>query len=243
MGLNDEIGNFSKRREIESTPNKYDLHEENEYEEWDEEEEERDASSFDFRMYTLDELDKFNQEVKELDVLTKPWWKNLKVIFTKSTFSKIGLVEYKKKYLLSDDTFRDVEITNVEKSLDALDTFNERFRLSDLKRVKLHLFSIVFYAVLGYFLCWNLIFTFLVAWSVFDIVSSYFKHKKHQKWVKGARHFIDSQHENNISVERLKGTTQLEDVMAFNAFIAKEEKEHWSIKFYDAVANLFKRKK
>ena len=242
MGLNDEIGNFSKRREVEVVPNKYNRYEEDEYDDWDDEED-FDTSSLDFKMYKLHDLEEFNIKAKELDDLITPWWKNLKVIFTKSTFSKIGLVEYKKKYLLSDDTFREVQITNVDKSLEALNIFNERLRLSDLKRVKLNLYSIVFYSVVGYWLGWNLIFSFLVAWSTFDIVSSYFKHKKHQKWAKSAKHFITSQNENNISIERPKEKSQLEDVMAFNAFASKQEKEHWSIKLYDAVANLFTRKK
>jgi len=31
--------------------------------------------------------------------------------------------------------------------------------------------------------------------------------------------------------------------MAFNRIVAEQEKEHWSIKVYDAIANLFTRKK
>ena len=238
MGLNDEIGNFSKRREVELSPKKYDEYKEDEYEDWNDED-----ISFDFKMYSLGELEQFNREAQELDKLILPWWKNLKIIFTKAILSQIGILEYKKKYLLSDETFSGVEIRSVAQSLEAVKVFEERLEQGYWRKIKSNLYSIVFYVLIAYWFGWNFIFSFLVAWSSFDILFRHFKNKKHQKWVKSAKHFIASKNGNNITIESAKETTQLEDVMAFNVFASQQEKEHWSIKLYDAAANIFKRKK
>ena len=244
MGLNDEIGNFSKRREVETVSKKRDSHDEEDYDDWDDEEYEDDDNeyaSYDFKLYSLDELEAFNEEVSELKELISPWWKNLRTIFSKSTFGKIGLIDYKKKHLLSDDTFSDVFIENVEESLRELAIFGKTLKKSYFRRFMSNVYGIIFYVGFAYWTGWNMIWYFLIGWSLYDMLMHYFKYGKQKAWLVKAETFINSQ-ESAVNVQREESST-LDDVMAFNDFVAKEENEHWSIKVYDAIANLFTRKK
>jgi hypothetical protein len=239
MGLNDEIGNFSKRREVEVVTKRHDAYEE-EDDDWDDDKYE---DAYDFKMYKLDELDKFNAEVKELEELISPWWKNLKTIFRESTLSKIGLIEYRKKSLLADDAFESVSIGDTEESLDELKTFGQMIQKSYWRRFKSNIYGVVFYVLLAYWTGWNVIVYFLIGWSLYDMVMQYLKYAKQKEWLLKAKVFIEAQNEIEIKPKSEKEYSRLEDIMDFNAFVSKEENEHWSIKIYDAIANFFTKKK
>ena len=244
MGLNDEIGNFSKRREVEEKPKKqYD--DEDEYDDWeDDEHESGDYDDFAFKMYKLDELAKFNQELKELDELISPWWKNLKTLFTKTTMGKIGLITYKKKSLLADDTFENVQIRNTNESLEELKVFDGILQKSYRRHFMFNIYGLVFYAPFIYWTGWNMIWYFLVAWSLFDMGLRHFKYAKQKEWFFKAEIFIKAQDTNESSLEIAETReNKLAEIMDFNEAISKEDNEHWSIKVYDAIENLFKRKK
>ena len=245
MSLNDEIGNFSKRRDVKKLPKEHENHDEESYEKWEEEDAKIDNfSSLNFKWYDLSELDKLNQEVKELDLLISPWWKNLKTIFTKTTFSKIGLIEYKKKHLFRDDSFEGIEIVEVDKSLDALKVFRKSVKRSYVRRLKFSLFGVLSYLLLAFLTAWNMIWYFLVGWSLFNMIIAYLKHQKEKEWLEKAKNFLNAEDRTAVSSQNIEmRDTRLEDVMAFNEFVSKEEKEHWSIKIYDAIENLFRRKK
>ena len=245
MSLNDEIGSFSKRREVEVVPKKEDSYENDD--DWDDDEyTENDDDSYgdyDFKMYELDELEAFNEEQRELDELISPWWKNLRKFFKKSTFSKIGMMEYKRKSLLSDDTFEDVYIDNIEESLEELKIFAKSINKSYWRRFTSDIFWIVLYVLLASWTGWNTIWYFLLGWSSVAMVKHYLKYAKDKKWLQKAETFIATQDENMEEHKRESEENTLEDVLAFNAFISKEENNHWSIKLYDSIANLFTRKK
>lgn len=239
LSLNDEIGNFSKRREVEPSK-KY----EDEYDDWeDDEDEENEYASLGFKLYKLHELDKLNAEVEELDKLITPWWKNLRTIFSKSTMGKIGLVDIKKKHLLSDDSFDDVFIENKSESLDALKIFSKTLSKSHWGRFKSNIYGIAFYLLFAYFTGWNMFWYFLIGWSLFDMGLRQFKYGKQKEWLIKAETFIHTQSGDEVEVYSDDEEDTLEDIMAFNEMISKQEKEHWSIKVYDAIANLFTRKK
>lgn len=240
MSLNDEIGNFSKRREISSTAKKDDWDDEYDEDDWDEDED----NSLDFKMYNLGELDKYNAEAKELEELISPWWKNLRVIFTKEISSKIGLMDYKKKNLLNDDTFEEVHIRNVEDSLSELKVFSEILKKSYYHHFRSNIYGLLFYVPFIYWNGWSLIWYILVAWSLFDMGVRHFKYSKHKDWLVKAETFIHTQEGNELTFEpKETKDNKLATIMEFNDAIRKEENEHWSIKLYDAVANLFTRKK
>jgi len=250
MSLNDEIGNFSKRREATSVTQKndYDEYEYDDDDNWDDEEYEDDEESpygsFDFKMYNLDELDKYNAEVKELDELISPWWRNLRVIFTKATFGKIGLLEYKKRHLFKEDTFEEIEIENVNKSLTELSIFESTVKSSYNRRIMSIIYTMVFYLLLASWTGWSMVWYFLLGWSLWKMIAAYLKHRKEKAWFVKARTFITAQSGTTTNRENLEQKdTGLADIMAFNEAISKEENNHWSIKLYDAVANLFTRKK
>lgn len=253
MALEDEIGNFSKRREVEVVSKKVlptkEESDEDDYDEWDDDEYEDDEDdgaydSLDFTLYELDELAELNREIEELEELLSPWWKKLRVIFSKETFGKIGIVEYKKKSLFSDDTFEELYIENVEESLEELKIFENSVQKSYLRRVKRDGFKLLLYLLLAYWTGWNVIWYFLIGWSLASMIKPYLNHKKEKAWLVKAERFIETQDGHSLNKEREeKKSSTLEDVMAFNDFVSKEESEHWSIKFYDAVANLFRRKK
>ena len=237
MSLNDEVGNFSKRREVEEEPSK-------KYDDYSEDEdEESDYASFDFKMYKLHELDKFNAEIEELNKLITPWWKNLRIIFSKSTMGKIGLVEIKKKHLLSDDSFDNVFIENKRESLDALKIFAKTLSKSHWGRFKSNIYGIAFYLLFAYFTGWNMFWYFLIGWSLFDMGLRQFKYGKQKEWLIKAETFIHTQSGDEVEVYSDDEDDTLEDIMAFNRIVVEQEKEHWSIKVYDAIANLFTRKK
>jgi len=249
MNLNDELGSFSKRREVEVVAKKRKSHDEDDYEydEWDDDEyddsDDESYGDYDFKMYKLDELKKFNEEEIELDELISPWWKNLKIIFKKSTFSKIGIIEYKKKSLLDDDSFEDVFIDDIEESLEELKIFEKSLQKSYSKRFKSNIYGIVFYILLASWIGGSMFWYFLVGWSLYDMVKYYFKYSKEKEWLTKAERYITSQDKNNIESKKEDSNGRLDDVLAFNAFISKEENNHWSIKLYDSIANLFTRKK
>jgi len=235
MALEDEIGSFSNRR-LEKEKHNVDEH-------YDEEDDESEYDFYDFKMYELDELGKLNQEIVEREELISPWWKNLKIIFSKSTLQKHGLIIYKSRYLLSNDTFKDVVIENVEESLAELKIFGEELKKIYLRRFKSNIYGIIFYILLAYWTGWNVVWYFLIGWSLYDMARYYFKYQKEREWLVKAEKFIDLQDENNLESQRENSRSRLEEVMAFNSFISKDESEHWSIKVYDTVANLFKRRK
>jgi len=251
MNLNDELGSFSKRREVEVVAKKRKSHDEDDYEydDWDDDEyddsddDDDSYGDYDFKMYELDELEAFNEEQRELDELISPWWKNLRTIFKKSTFSKIGMMEYKRKSLLSDDTFKDVYIDNIEESLEELKIFGKRVEKNYFRRFTSDIFWIVLYVLLASWTGWNTIWYFLLGWPSVAMVKHYLKYAKDKKWLQKAETFITTQDENMEEHKRESEENTLEDVLAFNAFISKEENNHWSIKLYDSIANLFTRKK
>lgn len=246
MGLNDEINNFSKQREVPTITEKEDDYDHDYEEDWDDEpyESNSDYGSLAFKMYGLDELNKFNEEQKELDELITPWWKNLKVILTKKTFGKIGLLEYKKKHLLNDDVFEEVEIENVNESLAQLSIFESRVKNSYGRRIMTTVSVLFFYILLASWTGWNMVWYLLLGWSFFKILSVYYKHQKEQEWFVKARTFITSQDGTTVQRKEVEEKdTRLADIMAFNESISNDENNHWSIKIYDAVANLFTRKK
>jgi hypothetical protein len=175
MGLNDEIGNFSKRREVEVVTKRHDAYEE-EDDDWDDDESKYD--SFDFKMYELDDLGKFNSEVQELERLITPWWKNLKILLSKPTLGKIGLVDIKKKHLLSDDTFENIQIEEVEESLAELSIFKGILNKSYQRHFKFNIYGLLTYIPFIYWSGWSTIWYFLLAWSLFDMGLRYFKYDK-----------------------------------------------------------------
>ena len=245
MGLNDEIDNFSKRREVAPVAKKDDSYDDYE-EDWDDDayESDSDYGSLDFKMYGLDELDKLNEEVKELDELISPWWKKLRLILTKATFGKIGLLEYKKKYLFEEDIFEDVEIENVNESLAELTIFESTVKRSYGRRFMSSIYALVFYVLLASLTGWNMIWYILLGWSLLKMITAYLKHRKEKEWFVKARTFIMAQDGTATNTENLEHRdTRLADIMAFNESVSKDEKNHWSIKVYDAIANIFTRKK
>ena len=241
MGLNDEIGSFSKRRDEEVRSKKEERYEDT-YDEWDEDEYDEPEDEYDFKLYKLDELKAFNQEQRELNELISPWWKNLRTVFKKSTFSRIGMMEYKKKSLLLDDSFEDVCIENRDESLKELKVFEQNSKKSYWRRFALDIFLITFYILLGYWTGWSMIWNFLLGWSLFKVFKGYWQYSKDKKWFKKAETFIVSaeEHEEKNSSRIKEGS--MEEVMAFNHFIDKEEREHWSVKLYDTIENLFTKK-
>jgi 2-C-methyl-D-erythritol 4-phosphate cytidylyltransferase len=89
-----------------------------------------------------------------------------------------------------------------------------------------------------------MIWYFLVGWVLYKMISSYFKYAKEKIWLHKAKAFIEAQNGNEVdlNVEESEDN-KLAEIMAFNEAISKQENEHWSIKIYDAIANIFTRKK
>ncbi len=239
MSLNDEIESFSKRREFALNKKDNEFDDDEWEEDWEDDEE--DYASLEFKVYKLDELDKLNREIKELEELIFPWWKNLKVLVSKSTSEKIGLITVKKKHLLSDDKFDRIQIADIEKSLAELKIFEEILASAYFRHFKLKIYGLLSYIPFVYWSAWSTIWYFLIGWSLFDMGLRYFKYTKEKEWIVKAENFIQSQSDKDIVVK--KETSKIEDVLLFNKIVSKQENEHWSIKVYDAVANIFTRNK
>jgi len=246
LALDDEIGNFSKRREVkEKSDDRYDDTDDDWSVDWDDDDD--DGSEYEdvsFRLYGLDELAKFNEEAEALEAFISPWWRKLKVILTKATFVKIGILNYKKKALLADDTFTGVQIRNREESLEALTVFEGILKRSYRRHFIFNIYGLLSYVPFIYWSGWSAIVYFVIAWSLFDMGLRYFKNEKHKAWLVKAETFIKVQEENALSLEgEERVESRLEEILKFNAHITQDEKEHWSIRLYDVVANLFTRRK
>jgi Lhr-like helicase len=239
VSLEDGVNNFSKYRlEKVKAVNRDDT-----YDDWDEDESD-DYRDYDFKMYGLDELEKLNNEIEANEILSKPFWKNIKKFFVKGAMSKVGIVLLKIEKMLDSDTFENIKIVDIERSLLELKKFSNYLFSRLIYGLIASILPIVLYYLMADITKWSFIWHFMIGWTGYKTLSKLFKYYKQKKWLKSAKIYIESQEENHgtIGDDEIE-ENQLEDVLEFNRFISKKDNEHWSIAVYDKVENLFKRKK
>jgi hypothetical protein len=251
VSLESSINEFSKQRlEKEKSIRKDDEHYDDEeyyddeYDDWDEDESD-DYRDYDFKMYGLDELEKLNDEIEANEILSKPFWKNIKKFFVKGAMSKVGIVLLKIEKMLDSDRFENIKIVDTERSLLELKKFSNYLFSRMIYGLIANILPIVLYYLMADITKWSFIWHFMIGWTGYKTLSKLFKYYKQKKWLKSAKIYIESQGGNHGTVigdDEIE-ENQLEDILEFNRFISKRDNEHWSIAVYDKVENLFKRKK
>jgi len=242
MALSDEINNFSTRRtEKKEEVSRFD---EDEYDEYDyEDDDEENDVEYNFKFYELDELDKLNNEIENTF-----FWSSPKKFFEKGIHTKVGILIIKVEKLLSSHNFEGIKFKDTDASLLAVENFSKYLLNLHKRRFMSNVYVIIFYLLMLYLTEWTLFWSIMMFWSVLDVFTKQFKYKKRKVWLSEARNYIESQRGKRTSLygndreEELERDV-LDEVLLFNYYLSERNKESWSVELYDAVANLFKRKK
>jgi hypothetical protein len=247
MGLEENIGSFSKRRGTEDKnpyakhDTTYDKYEDEDYYEDDYDEEDINPhSKYNFKMYDLSQLDQLNQEIEETPTLLVPFWLGLKHYFKKGALTRSGLVLMKIKKLVGSDNFEGTPIHNVRASLSSLNTFSNYLYRLHKRRTVSNLMSMILFGLALYWTGWTIFWSIMLLWYFVDIVMIQFAYKKRKIWVESARKYIALQEESEILLSNDE-ESNFSDVMAFSQYVNQQNQESWSVKLYDAIAKLFKK--
>jgi hypothetical protein len=241
MLLEDEIDSFSNRREKSAdNTDRYEKDDDEGYDqaEWDDE---ADSSlDYNFKMYKLSELALLNDEIESNEILQLSFWKALKYYFNKERLNSAGLIVIKIKKLVSSDDFEGVEIANSQEMVEELEKFSKHLYAMHKRRTLSNLVVMAIFCLLEYWTGWSIVWYCMMAWYGVDTLSIQWTYKQRKAWLHSAFAYVNRVEESGATPLR-EENSKVSEVVEFNRYLTQQEQASWSVRLYDAVANLFKR--
>lgn len=212
---------------------------EDEYEDW--EEYSQDESPYNFKLYNLDELEKLNSEIDESKLLSNTWWQNARLFLSKEGLQTVGLIITKIKYMTSSK-LEDLNLKDRDNTFIELDTFSGILNSFYKKEQSINLVLLSFILLLLWWYPQSVVLYMFIIYYGYLWFKKYISFSKNKEWIFKAKMYTEKAKVNNLNTKE-EDAGSLDDTLAFMRYTTAQDKENWSVKLFDFIANLFKGKR
>ncbi|MEJ2610038.1 MAG: hypothetical protein P8179_08065 [Candidatus Thiodiazotropha sp.] len=203
------------------------------------------VTDYNFKLYGLADIDALNAEIDDTKLFQGPWWKIIFKIWNKKSISNIGLIQLKINNMLAMSNFDGVVISDKIFYLHELDLFCKTLNANYELQRNLILLGLALFVELAWFYPESVWLYLMIGLSIFSLIHKYIGYSRQKKWVVAARVYInESTYDREVNIENGGRNNQspLSDTIEFLKFSTEQSKKEWSVRLFDWVANLIKRK-
>jgi len=195
-------------------------------------------SYLNFEMYEFSDLDKLNNDIEESQIFNQSKFQYIKMLFNKRRLAEFGTLKIKIDKMITTD-FKQATISNKQASLTEIKRFKSVLVPMHKKQIFNNLITLLMLLGGLWFFPHLIILYILIGFGLFSLIKKVNAYRGIKQWFFHAKLSVELLTETNDEANK-NDENEFKHALEFIKFASTQDKNDWSVKLFDWIANLIK---